>query len=182
MNIINKERFDLILSKFSSLDPILVFGDLGVDKYTYGDVTRISPEAPVPVLNVRKEWNKLGLAANISHNLQTLNVSSSLCGVIGNGHRGELFEQMIVDEKIGNEGVIKIDDRPTTFKERVTTDTQQICRVDYESKELLSDMDNKKIIKKVEKLCETHGSIIVEDYVKGLISQDLCQFVINLLY
>ena len=180
MKIIAEDRFIKILNSFSTLDPILVFGDLGVDKYTYGEVNRISPEAPVPVLNVTKEWNKLGLAANISHNLKTLNVSSTLCGVIGRDHRGEQFNQMLKEEGIGSEGVISLNDRPTTFKERVTTDTQQICRVDYENKNPILRADEKIVIETVEKLCESHGSIIVEDYVKGLMSETLAQHVIKL--
>jgi bifunctional ADP-heptose synthase (sugar kinase/adenylyltransferase) len=70
--ILTQEKFQSIISAFPSLKPILVVGDLGVDKYTYGEVKRISPEAPVPVLEVSKEWNKLGLAANVSDNLKSL--------------------------------------------------------------------------------------------------------------
>src|SRR5690606_3472228 len=93
--ILTQERFDEIVGNFSNLKPILVVGDLGVDKYTYGDVKRISPEAPVPVLEVEKEWNKLGLAANVSDNLKSLEVASSLCGVIGDDSRANLVENLL---------------------------------------------------------------------------------------
>ena len=70
---INQSRFEEIIGKFKSIDPVIVLGDVGIDKYTYGEVERISPEAPVPVPNVHKEWLKLGtLLANISHNLKKL--------------------------------------------------------------------------------------------------------------
>ena len=80
-NLITLERFNELTRKFNSLSPIVVVGDVGIDKYTFGEVKRISPEAPVPILEVTKEWLKLGLAANISHNLKTLGVQSTLCGV-----------------------------------------------------------------------------------------------------
>ena len=70
MNLISESRFKELMQTFKELKPLLVIGDIGLDKYTYGKVERISPEAPVPVLRVTKEWEKLGLAANISHNLK----------------------------------------------------------------------------------------------------------------
>ena len=73
-NLITLNRFSEITKKFHEIAPIVVIGDVGIDKYTFGEVKRISPEAPVPVLEVTKEWLKLGLAANISHNLKTLGV------------------------------------------------------------------------------------------------------------
>ena len=72
MNIINPERFTKIVDTFHELAPVLILGDIGIDKYTYGEVSRISPEAPVPVLAVSKEWMKLGLAANVADNLKSL--------------------------------------------------------------------------------------------------------------
>ena len=89
------DKFEKIIHNFKSLKPILVVGDLGVDKYTYGEVKRISPEAPVPILEVLKEWNKLGLAANVSDNLQSLEVPSTLCGVIGDDLKANLVENLL---------------------------------------------------------------------------------------
>ena len=77
-SLITENRFQEITTKFNSIKPIIVVGDIGLDKYTFGEVRRISPEAPVPVLEVSREWLKLGLAANISHNLKTIGVESTL--------------------------------------------------------------------------------------------------------
>ena len=74
MTLTQKKRFEEVINKLSEIGPILVIGDVGIDKYTFGEVNRISPEAPVPVLEVKKEWFKLGLAANVSDNLQELDV------------------------------------------------------------------------------------------------------------
>src|SRR5665648_1108086 len=93
--ILTLEKFETIVNNFHNLNPILVVGDLGVDKYTFGEVRRISPEAPVPVLEVSKEWNKLGLAANVSDNLKSLGVTSTLCGVIGEDARANLVESLL---------------------------------------------------------------------------------------
>ena len=82
-SLISEKRFGEIVAKFSDIEPVLVVGDVGVDKYTYGEVSRISPEAPVPIVEVNKEWYKLGLAANITDNFHALEVNSNLCGVIG---------------------------------------------------------------------------------------------------
>ena len=83
MNFISQERFENLVKNLSGAGPIMVLGDLGIDKYTLGEVNRISPEAPVPVLQVTEENFKLGLSANISNNLGSLGIDSTLCGVVG---------------------------------------------------------------------------------------------------
>ena len=93
--MITEQRFVEILENFEKIDPILVVGDVGVDKYTYGEVNRISPEAPVPILEVNKEWTKLGLAANVSDNLQSLKAKSTICSVIGDDQNGNTLEGLL---------------------------------------------------------------------------------------
>jgi rfaE bifunctional protein kinase chain/domain len=130
--MINEQRFESVLKGFKNVDPILVVGDVGVDKYTYGEVNRISPEAPVPVLEVNKEWMKLGLAANVVDNLQSLEVKSTICGVIGDDTNANLLENLLEENQLSTWGIIRDKSRMTTFKERVVTEIQQVCRVDYE--------------------------------------------------
>ena len=166
-NLITEQKFNEILATFDQLKPLLVVGDVGIDKYTFGEVKRISPEAPVPVLEVTKEWLKLGLAANISHNLQTLQIPSTLCGIIGEDKNADVFEDLLEDNHLKTWGLIRSSDRPTTFKERVTTNTQQICRIDYESSESINDSVAQKFISRIEELSKTHSAIILEDYAKG---------------
>lgn len=177
MNL-STERFSEIIAHFPHLKPVLVVGDLGVDKYTYGEVKRISPEAPVPVLEVTKEWNKLGLAANVSDNLKSLGVESTLCGVIGDDARASLVESLLEERDLKTWGLVRDPSRHTTYKERVTTDIQQICRVDYETKTELSPEIMKRVMTRIEDFGENHSGVIIEDYGKGLFSESLCQNII----
>ena len=173
------ENFERITHNFSSLKPILVVGDLGIDKYTFGDVKRISPEAPVPILEVEKEWNKLGLAANVSDNLKSLNVSSTLCGVIGDDARASLVEHLLEERGLKTWGLVRDPSRHTTYKERVTTATQQICRIDYETKDAISEEISRRLTSRIEEFSTTHSGVIIEDYGKGLFSESLCQKIIK---
>lgn len=176
--ILTPEKFENIISHFQTMKPILVVGDLGVDKYTFGEVKRISPEAPVPVLEVQKEWNKLGLAANVSDNLKSLEVASTLCGVIGDDARANLVEHLLEERGLKTWGLVRDPSRHTTYKERVTTATQQICRVDYETKDSISDEVSKRVSSRIQEFSENHSGVIIEDYAKGLFSEALCQKII----
>ena len=181
MKIIEQSRFKEIVGKLSSLDPILVVGDVGIDKYTFGVVTRISPEAPVPVLEVKKEWHKLGLAANVLDNLQGLEVASTLCGVIGADRNGDLFDTLLEEKGFKTWGIVREEGRPTTYKERVTTVTQQICRVDYETGQDIIPETEQKVYDRVWDFVGDHSAVILEDYGKGLLTEQLTQELIKTL-
>ena len=178
--ILTQEKFQSIVESFSKLSPILVVGDLGIDKYTFGEVRRISPEAPVPVLEVSKEWDKLGLAANVSDNLKSLEVASTLCGVIGEDSRANLVEHLLEERGLNTWGLIRDKSRMTTYKERVTTATQQICRVDYETKDQIDEETLRRIVGRIQDFSQTHSGVIIEDYGKGLFSEALCQRIISI--
>src|SRR4051812_31770619 len=165
--ILTPEKFESVVNQFESLKPILVVGDLGVDKYTFGEVKRISPEAPVPVLEVQKEWNKLGLAANVSDNLKSLGVSSTLCGVIGDDARANLVENLLEERGLKTWGLVRDSSRHTTYKERITTSTQQICRVDYETKDTIDEEVSKRVSVRIQDFSDSHSGVILEDYGKG---------------
>lgn len=177
--ILTSDKFEKILFQFQALKPILVVGDLGVDKYTFGEVKRISPEAPVPVLEVTKEWNKLGLAANVSDNLMSLEVPSTLCGVIGDDSRASLVENLLEERGLKTWGLVRDPSRHTTYKERVTTATQQICRVDYETKDPLQEDIARRVSTRIQEFSGNHSGVIIEDYGKGLFSEALCQKIIK---
>lgn len=172
-NLISKNRLLEITAQFNKLNPIVVVGDVGIDKYTFGEVKRISPEAPVPVIEVKKEWLKLGLAANISHNLNTLGVKSTLCGIIGSDSNANVFENLLEEEKLNTWGIIRALNRQTTFKERVTTNTQQICRIDYESSDEIDLETENKLISRVHEFSKTHSALILEDYAKGALTKNV---------
>lgn len=178
-NLISEKRFSELTNKFSSIDPIVVVGDVGIDKYTFGEVKRISPEAPVPVLEVTKEWLKLGLAANISHNLKTLGVKSTLCGVVGSDANANVFDTLLEDEKLNTWGIVRAEGRPTIFKERVTTNTQQICRIDYEDSSEIDASTQLKLIKRIDEFSKNHGAVIIEDYAKGTLNQKVINHLIT---
>ncbi len=179
MNLPKPDRFEFLVNKFNTIEPILVVGDVGIDKYTYGDVKRISPEAPVPVLEVSKEWNKLGLAANVSDNLMSLTVASTLAGVVGEDTRANLMETLLEERGLKTWGILRDQTRMTTYKERVTTATQQICRVDYESKHPLNEEVGTRFKKRLSEFSSNHSGVIIEDYGKGLFSQELLSYIIS---
>lgn len=178
-NLITLNRFTEITKKFNTLAPIVVVGDVGIDKYTFGEVKKISPEAPVPVLEVTKEWLKLGLAANISHNLKTLGVASTLCGVVGEDNNANVFDTLLEDEKLNTWGIVRTSSRPTIFKERVTTNTQQICRIDYESSDYIDEATEKKLFSRLDDFAKTHSAVIIEDYAKGTLTQNVISYLIT---
>lgn len=178
--ILTQEKFKKIINHFHDIKPLLVVGDIGIDKYTFGEVKRISPEAPVPVLEVSKEWNKLGLAANVSDNLKSLEVASTLCGVIGDDSRASLMESLLEERGLKTWGLVRDASRHTTYKERVTTSTQQICRVDYETKEAIDEEVGRRLTSRVQEFSLTHSAVIIEDYGKGLFSEALCQKIIQI--
>ena len=177
--ILTQDKFQKIINAFSTLKPILVVGDLGIDKYTFGEVKRISPEAPVPVLEVSKEWNKLGLAANVSDNLKSLEIASTLCGIVGEDSRANLVESLLEERGLNTWGLVRDKSRMTTYKERVTTSTQQICRVDYETKDQIDEEVTKRIGNRIQEFADSHSGVIIEDYGKGLFSEALCQRIIT---
>jgi rfaE bifunctional protein kinase chain/domain len=182
-NLISKERLNEIISKFENLNPIIVLGDVGIDKYTMGKVGKISPEAPVPVLEVTKEWLKLGLASNVSHNLQAVNVKSVLTGVIGTDSNSNVFENLLEELNLSTWGLVRCDERPTIFKERVTTPQQQICRIDYESLEPIGNKVADKLFKRIHDHMDQHKgektALILEDYAKGTLTESLLKNIIS---
>lgn len=177
--MINEQRFESILKEFKNIKPVLVVGDVGVDKYTFGEVKRISPEAPVPVLEVNKEWMKLGLAANVVDNLKSLEVDSTICGVIGDDKNANALENLLEESGLRTWGIIRDKNRMTTFKERVVTQMQQICRVDYESKEPIDNEVYDKLKLRFDQFKAEHSAFIIEDYGKGLLRKKVIEYVIS---
>ena len=180
MSLIEEKRLAGIIEKFSSLKPILVVGDMGLDKYTEGAVNRISPEAPVPVLEVEREYLILGLSSNISNNLKSLGVTSTLVGVVGEDDRASRFENLLEENGLKTWGIVRDHSRPTTYKERITTPTQQLCRIDYESKENLAPQVRTSLQRRVEDLLPEHGSIIIQDYGKGIVERELVESTVSM--
>lgn len=171
MKLIEQKTFDEIIKKFNTIQPIIVLGDVGVDKYTQGVVNRISPEAPVPIVEVVKEWETLGLASNISNNLSSLGVNSTLCSSIGDDQNANRFENLLEAKKLTTWGIVRDRSRPTIFKERIVTDSQQVCRIDYEKTTPVTADTEFQILERVKDFSENHSCIIIEDYCKGTLTE-----------
>jgi D-beta-D-heptose 7-phosphate kinase/D-beta-D-heptose 1-phosphate adenosyltransferase len=165
-----------ILSRFKNKN-ILIIGDLILDHYVEGKVERISPEAPVPVVTVHKDDDyKLGGAGNVAHNIVSLGARASVAGIIGDDLRGEILGNTLREKKIGTEGVIETD-RRTTVKTRVIAHNQQVLRVDREDNSPLADKLFDKIKIFLKKNIEKFDAVIISDYKKGVITEQLIKYV-----
>ena len=170
-----------IFQKFSDLK-VLIIGDVMMDTYLWGKVERISPEAPVPVVSVTKKENRLGGAANVALNVQSLGAKPIICAVIGDDQEGIDFMNLLDKQNLSAEGILKIDGRPTTVKTRVIGHNQQIVRVDAETDQQITMAASDQIFQKIQNIikAEKINAIIFEDYDKGLLSQDLISRTVEL--
>jgi len=149
---------------------ILVIGDIMLDRYIWGSVSRISPEAPVPVVEVENETTTLGGAANVVHNLHTLGASPIICGMIGADIYGGQILTLLSDMQLDISGLITDSERDTTVKTRVVGNKIQVVRFDTESTKRISNQHMQRIIKFVENNLKSIDGIIISDYNKGVIS------------
>jgi D-beta-D-heptose 7-phosphate kinase/D-beta-D-heptose 1-phosphate adenosyltransferase len=152
---------------------IFVIGDIILDEYVWGDVSRISPEAPVPVVAVTRETKMLGGAANVIHNLATLGASPVLCGVIGEDRAGHEIITKIKDMGLKTDGIVPEQGRPTSVKTRVVAQNQQVVRFDRERRGDISPESLGSILDIIKRNLDTIDGIVVSDYGKGVISSDL---------
>lgn len=179
--MITTESISQLFSEFSSLN-VLVIGDVMVDSYIWGNVKRISPEAPVPIVEVEKRESRLGGAANVGLNLKALGATPILCSVIGADQRGVDFTKLLKKEGLPTEGIILCDDRITTTKFRVIGNNAQLLRVDEETTSQLTEKQFHQLWQKIEILInhDDIDVIIFQDYDKGVISQKLIEKVVKL--
>ena len=170
-----------IFQKFSELT-VLIIGDVMMDTYLWGHVERISPEAPVPIVSVTKKENRLGGAANVALNVQSLGARPIICAVIGDDQEGTEFLKLLEDQKLSAEGILRINGRPTTVKTRVIGHNQQIVRVDAETDQQISSAISAQIFTSVQRIIREHkiDAIIFEDYDKGLLGQELISKTVEL--
>ncbi len=171
MSYMDREALLNALSSFKGRR-ILVLGDLMLDRFTWGQVSRISPEAPVPVVEVEKEDFLLGGAANVAHNLRQLGASVLMAGVIGDDDSGAKVLEISASIGIDTSAVIK-DSRPTTLKVRVIAQGQQVVRVDRESRDVLSDNAISALRSLIMEHRDSIEGVIVSDYAKGVVCNEL---------
>ncbi len=177
-----KSEVNELFESFNDLN-CLIIGDVMVDAYIWGNVNRISPEAPVPVFEAQKRENRLGGAANVALNIQSLGANPILCGVIGNDIKGKVFEEVLSNQNLSNAGIIKSDERLTTCKTRIISSSHHMLRVDEEILEPISETDSKELVNKVKHLVDNQNIdvVIFEDYDKGLLNATNIQEIVNFL-
>ena len=176
---IEKRQLEKIIDRAKKAK-ILVFGDLMVDEYLWGNVTRISPEAPVPIINISSAQSRFGGAANVAFNLQGLGQTPLLVGVVGEDRMGQLFRNMMEENGLSGEGIITIPQRPTTVKTRIIGNNQQIARVDQETTESISLEVQESLFKIFVSQIESVSAIIIQDYNKGIVAPQLVNHIIDL--
>jgi rfaE bifunctional protein kinase chain/domain len=152
---------------------ILVVGDVIMDEYLWGRVERISPEAPVPVVEVEKDDRRLGGAGNVVSNIIALGGQALLFGIIGDDPMGAEVVRKLGQLNSGDDGIVIEDRRPTTIKTRVVAHSQQVVRVDREKREPVSEVSIEKILATLKRHLDHSDAIVVVDYGKGVVTQNL---------
>lgn len=171
------QSLQLLLQKFSQAK-ILVVGDIMWDKYIHGEVSRISPEAPVPVLLVNKEEYTPGGAANVLKNLQALQVSCGVVGVVGSDDNGKAMQEELYKLANLNSFIPALKDRPTISKTRLIARHQQLLRVDREVARTLPNDIQQQMINFIDQNASQYQAMILSDYDKGLLNPSLIKQII----
>jgi D-glycero-beta-D-manno-heptose-7-phosphate kinase len=172
-------KFEKVVKNFRG-KRMLVVGDLLLDQFIWGDVSRISPEAPVPVVWVRKEDLMPGGSCNVASNLSRLGASVSIAGVVGDDEKGITLKRLLEEKNISTDGVIIDRKRPTSLKTRVIAHQQQVVRIDTEDVEDISDRALVLIKEYVRQNIDRFDGLIIEDYGKGVITPGLLRSVVPL--
>ncbi len=175
------KKLDDILKSFQQ-KKILIIGDVMVDEYLWGDVTRISPEAPVPVVSCTKKEYRMGGAANVAINVSAMAAEPILCSVIGDDEVGSIFLQLLKKRNMSDIGIISSSQRKTTVKTRVIGNHQHLLRVDHE---ITSFLDTELEIQLLDKAAElfnkfSFDAIIFQDYDKGIITEKIIDGITKL--
>jgi rfaE bifunctional protein kinase chain/domain len=157
-------------------------GDIGLDEYVLGQVKRISPEAPVPILEVEKEEWRLGLAANVAQNVVSLGGEAILVSVVGQDNTADQLKELLQSAGINTQNLVTDETRPTTKKTRVMAQHHHLVRVDYEVRKYLSQKSFAVLVQKLKDLMPSCDGVILQDYAKGVISQDMVQKVIEIAH
>lgn len=174
-----RDKFRKIISKFPKVK-ILVIGDLILDEFLWGDVSRISPEAPVPVVWVNRESFMPGGASNVANNINALGGKTYLAGVVGMDERGKVLISTLNERGIQTQGIIVDSERPTTLKTRVIAHHQQVVRIDKEKVDPIDGEKISKFVNYVKEIIDEVDAILIEDYGKGVITSRLLKEAMSL--
>ena len=172
--------FNILFEKFRQ-QKILVIGDVMIDTYLWGNVARVSPEAPVPIVSGVIEENRLGGAANVALNIRAMGAVPILCTVIGEDHRGQLFLELLEEQNLSDLGLVMDGERVTTQKTRVISGNQHLLRVDEEMDMFISEEVQNTFLGLITDLLESGGidAMVMQDYDKGVLAPDLIAQLID---
>ncbi|MEN8212729.1 MAG: D-glycero-beta-D-manno-heptose-7-phosphate kinase [Pseudomonadota bacterium] len=159
---------------------IVVIGDLMLDHYLWGECQRISPEAPVQVVNISNESHSLGGAGNVINNLISLGCKARVIGATGNDQTAETLKQLLLDQRVDTNGIIADASRRTTIKSRIIASHQQIVRYDQESSDPVSSTTEEQMLAALQKQLETCDIVLISDYAKGVLTASFTQQIIKL--
>ncbi len=166
--------------KFSQLK-IAVVGDVMVDAYIWGKVSRISPEAPVPIINLSKREDRLGGAANVALNLRALGIEAEIISVIGKDEAGEKLKRLFAESHVSSKNIVESDDRSTTIKTRVIGNNQHLLRVDNEQTNAINSAEETALINAVRQALDSGiDAIILEDYNKGVLTEKVISEIVKM--
>lgn len=178
--MIPTENITKLFSKFEQLR-IMIVGDVMIDSYLFGSVDRISPEAPVPVVSVKNRSERLGGAANVALNIRAMGAEPILCSVIGNTAKADLFMQLLDENKMSTKGILRSNERHTTVKYRIIGNNVQMLRVDEEHTHDLSKEEENLFLETIHSIMneEPINAIILQDYNKGVLTENVIQTIIS---
>ncbi len=176
--MLKRKDAERLLGRFGDTR-ILVVGDLMLDRYVFGSVSRISPEAPVPVVHVSSESSRPGGASNVSLNVASLGGSSVVAGIAGEDEAGADLLKTLADAGIETGGVVCVDGIQTTVKTRIISDRQQVARVDYEDEQAVYADKIDMFCEMLPGLVKKSTGVILEDYGKGVICQKVVDVVLE---
>lgn len=180
MKLFSSERLKELFAQFKN-KRIAVVGDVMIDRYMWGSVSRISPEAPVPVVEIESETSRLGGAANVANNIKSLGGMPILIGVVGNNTHGTEFRELLEQMECPTYGIITDQTRPTTIKTRVIAHNQHVVRIDSEDKRDIGPDIQTKILDVLSDHIGSIDAVIIEDYNKGVVVKELIHGVIDLV-
>jgi len=156
---------------------ILVVGDVMLDEWVWGTVSRISPEAPVPVVAVNDHSFTLGGAGNVANNLRAIGAHVAFAGAVGDDAEGHRVKKLFDDIEVNHDAVVILGDRPTTRKTRIVAHNQQVVRADWESVESIGTVDSANLCERVRELAAECDAVVLSDYAKGLFTRELIEAV-----
>ena len=176
---ISTQRAQALVERFGQLR-VCVVGDVMLDRFVVGRVTRISPEAPVPVVRFEREYSRLGGAANVAQNLTALGAQVSLVGVVGNDDASKRLRSLLEETGISSDGLVFDAGRPTVEKVRIVTDrNQQVARIDYERDSDVEAEVERQVTDRIDAAARGANALLVSDYLKGTVTRPIVEALLR---